>query len=95
MHSQFCSSSLTSEKSGIEIFKDPIEKVVGEHFFARFLLLLSIRKDMGNKRRGADSLFALVAWEFWKERNGRCFHDGSSSVRWLLGHIKQFGGPVD
>jgi hypothetical protein len=44
---------------------------------------------MSDKRRGADSLFALVAWELWKERNGRCFRDGSSSVQQLLGHIKQ------
>jgi hypothetical protein len=46
------------------------------------------RRWMGDKRRGADSLFALVAWELWKERNGRCFRDGSSSVQQLLGHIK-------
>jgi hypothetical protein len=43
---------------------------------------------MDDKRRGADSLFALVAWELWKERNKRCFRDGSSSVQQLLGHIK-------
>jgi hypothetical protein len=43
---------------------------------------------MDDKRRGADSLFALVAWELWKERNRRCFRDGSSSVQQLLDHIK-------
>jgi hypothetical protein len=25
---------------------------------------------LGDKRKGADSLFVLVAWELWKERNG-------------------------
>ena len=33
---------------------------------------------------GDDSLFALVAWELWKERNGRCFYDNSSMVLQVL-----------
>jgi len=31
----------------------------------------------GDKRRGADSLFVLVACELWKEINGRCFYNAS------------------
>ena len=41
----------------------------------------------GDKRKGADSLFALVAWELWKERNGRCFRQASSTVMQILTHI--------
>jgi hypothetical protein len=31
-------------------------------------------------RKGVDSLFALVTWEVWKERNARCFRSEASSV---------------
>ena len=31
-------------------------------------------------RKGGDSLFALVTWEVWKERNARCFRSEASSV---------------
>lgn len=27
----------------------------------------------GQRRKGLDSLFALVSWQVWKERNARCF----------------------
>jgi len=32
--------------------------------------MLLLKFESG-KRKGADSLFALVAWELWKERNGK------------------------
>jgi hypothetical protein len=42
----------------------------------------------GQHRNGADSIFALVAWELWKERNARCFHGASTQVPNMLNHIK-------
>lgn len=42
----------------------------------------------GDKRRGTDSLFALAAWELWKEQNTRCFHDALSTVQQVLVTIK-------
>jgi hypothetical protein len=40
------------------------------------------------KRKGADTLFALVAWELWKERNTRLFwNEVATSVQ--LATIKQ------
>jgi hypothetical protein len=38
----------------------------------------------GDKRKGADSLFTLVAWELWKERNARCFHKAVSTIPQVL-----------
>jgi len=29
----------------------------------------------GSRRSGIDSLFALISWEVWKQRNARCFTD--------------------
>jgi hypothetical protein len=37
----------------------------------------------------ADTLFALVAWELWKERNARCFRNATSTVGQVLSTIKQ------
>jgi hypothetical protein len=34
----------------------------------------------GDKRWGVDTFFALVAWELYKERNTRCFHNNASTV---------------
>lgn len=42
----------------------------------------------GQKRKGADTLFALVAWELWKERNARLFRDTASPVSQVLSVIK-------
>nr|AWA45042.1 hypothetical protein SO47N09_000002 [Saccharum officinarum] len=42
----------------------------------------------GDKQQRADSLFALVTWELWKDRNGRCFCQASSTVPQILTHIK-------
>jgi hypothetical protein len=47
----------------------------------------SLRAHWNDHRRcesEADSLFALVAWELWKEQNGRCFHDTSTTVQQIL-----------
>ena len=44
----------------------------------------------GDKRKGADSLFALVAWEIWNERNARCFCSASATVMQLLAMIRRF-----
>lgn len=41
----------------------------------------------GDKKKGADSLFALVAWELWKERNARCFRNAASQVPQVLSTI--------
>jgi hypothetical protein len=38
----------------------------------------------GKAKKGFDSLFALVSWQIWKERNTRCFRDASSTVPELL-----------
>jgi hypothetical protein len=35
-----------------------------------------------------DSLFALVSWQVWKERNARCFRQAPSSMNELLQIIK-------
>jgi hypothetical protein len=42
----------------------------------------------GQRWKGLDSLFALVSWQVWKERNARCFRDASSTVVELLQLIK-------
>lgn len=42
----------------------------------------------GKARKGFDSLFALICWLIWKERNTRCFRDSSSSVHDFLHVIK-------
>jgi hypothetical protein len=46
------------------------------------------RRWHGDKRKGADTLFALVAWEIWKERNARCFQSAPSTTSQLLSTIK-------
>jgi hypothetical protein len=42
----------------------------------------------GDLRRGADSLFALITWEVWKERNARCFRGSESDANVLTATIK-------
>jgi hypothetical protein len=42
----------------------------------------------GERQKGADTLFALVAWEIWKERNARCFRNASSNISELLNTIR-------
>jgi hypothetical protein len=42
----------------------------------------------GDQRRGVDSLFALVSWQLWKERNSRCFRDAATTPSELLSVIK-------
>lgn len=42
----------------------------------------------GQRRKGLDSLFALVSWHVWKERNARCFWDATSTVAEMLQIIK-------
>jgi hypothetical protein len=42
----------------------------------------------GQMKKGADSLFALVSWQIWKERNTRCFRDATVMVHELLSIIK-------
>ena len=36
-----------------------------------------------------DSLFGLVSWQVWKERNARCFRDSPSTVIELLQLVKE------
>jgi hypothetical protein len=43
---------------------------------------------IGQFHNGAGSIFALVAWEHWKERNARCFRGASTQVPDMLNHIK-------
>ena len=38
----------------------------------------------GQWRKGLDTLFALVSWHVWKERNARCFRDASATINDLL-----------
>ena len=40
------------------------------------------------ERKGADSIFLLVAWELWKERNARCFKGANTQVPILLATLK-------
>jgi hypothetical protein len=41
------------------------------------------------KKKGADTLFALVAWKLWKERNARLFQNETATSVQLLATIKQ------
>jgi len=34
----------------------------------------------GEQKAGMDSLFALVSWYVWKERNARCFREAASTA---------------
>ncbi|RLN23390.1 hypothetical protein C2845_PM07G26090 [Panicum miliaceum] len=43
------------------------------------------------KRKGFDSLFSLIAWELWKERNARVFHNAAAPVPQLVQTIRHFG----
>jgi hypothetical protein len=38
---------------------------------------------------GADSLFVLIAWELWKERNARCFRGANTHLSAVKDTIKQ------
>jgi len=38
----------------------------------------------GTQWKRLDSLFALVSWQIWKERNARCFRDATAPVAELL-----------
>lgn len=49
------------------------------------------RRWNSDKQRGADSLFTLVAWELWKQRNTRCFRHTTSIVPQVLAVIKHVG----
>jgi hypothetical protein len=42
----------------------------------------------GDMRKGADTLFALLAWEIWKERNARCFRGAESNIDTLIATIR-------
>lgn len=42
----------------------------------------------GGPKAGMDSLFALVSWHLWKERNARCFRDSKATFTDLLIGIK-------
>jgi hypothetical protein len=42
----------------------------------------------GDMRKGADSLFALIAWELWKERNARCFRGASTEIEALKATVR-------
>lgn len=42
----------------------------------------------GPRRKGLDSLFALVSWQVWKERNARCFRNAATTVPEMLQLIK-------
>jgi hypothetical protein len=42
----------------------------------------------GDKRKGANTLFALVAWELWKERNAKLFRNEAANSAQFLAKIK-------
>ena len=42
----------------------------------------------GERRKGLDTLFALVSWQLWKERNARCFRSLTASIAETLHMIK-------
>ena len=43
------------------------------------------------KRKGFDTLFSLIAWELWKERNARVFRNAAAPVPQLVQTIRHFG----
>ncbi|KAJ1278477.1 hypothetical protein BS78_04G082500 [Paspalum vaginatum] len=43
-------------------------------------------------RRGGDSLFTLVTWQVWKERNARCFQGETSTVNYVVSSIRSGAG---
>lgn len=45
----------------------------------------------GTKRKGFDSLFALISWQIWKERNARLFRGAESTLLELMLRIKKEG----
>ncbi|KAG0531137.1 hypothetical protein BDA96_05G248400, partial [Sorghum bicolor] len=49
----------------------------------------------GAQRKGLDSLFALVSWQIWKERNARCFREATTPVAELLQLIKNGSGSLN
>ena len=46
----------------------------------------------GVQRSGIDSLFALVSWEVWKERNARCFRAAAVAPVDLISAIRAEAG---
>ena len=42
----------------------------------------------GQQRKGLNSLFALVSWQVWKERNAICFRESAATVAEMLQIIK-------
>lgn len=42
----------------------------------------------GEQRARLDSLFALMSWELWKERNARCFRNSMASINDMLWIIR-------
>lgn len=46
------------------------------------------RSENGEQRKGLDTLFALVSWQVWKERNARLFREESATHSELLETIK-------
>jgi hypothetical protein len=45
----------------------------------------------GDRRKGIDTLFALVSWQLWKERNARCFRGATTSTGDTMQIIKSEG----
>jgi len=41
-----------------------------------------------DRQTDMDTLFALVSWQLWRERNERCFRESTSTVTELLQVIK-------
>jgi hypothetical protein len=48
-----------------------------------------VRSGLDSERRsGMDSLFALMSWQIWKERNARCFRNATATATDTLQLIK-------
>ncbi|OEL26842.1 hypothetical protein BAE44_0012140, partial [Dichanthelium oligosanthes] len=43
----------------------------------------------GTRKKGYDSLFTLVVWQLWKERNAQLFRSTEATVQQLLTSLKQ------
>lgn len=52
---------------------------------ARNNLRAALRKS---QRKGIDTLFMLISWQLWNERNGRVFRNEASTMQALLQKIK-------